>query len=112
TKIGNQRYIYISTTMMWWGAQAYCRQHYTDLASGRDSAENSLIIGMTPGWTWFGLFRDSWKWTDQTNFTSSPISWMPGKPDNALGSQNCAYLNNSQLYDAQCSKILPFYCYK
>ncbi|XP_047659851.1 C-type lectin-like [Tachysurus fulvidraco] len=106
---GNQRYIFISTRMTWLEAQAYCRQHHTDLASSRVATEDSFIKGLTSDWTWFGLFRDSWKWTDQTNF--STITWMTGKPDNALGNENCGYINNSQAADARCSDIMPFFCY-
>ncbi|KAK3525078.1 hypothetical protein QTP86_014453 [Hemibagrus guttatus] len=106
---GNQQYVYIPTSMTWYEAQAYCRLYHTDLASSRDATEDSVIKGLTSVWTWFGLFRDSWKWTDKTNF--STISWMTGKPDNALGSENCGYLSNGQAADALCSDIMPFFCY-
>ncbi|XP_053089820.1 C-type mannose receptor 2-like isoform X1 [Pangasianodon hypophthalmus] len=111
TKIDTDRYIYISNIMSWLGAQSYCRQYHTDLASARDATENSVIqkVIINSDWTWIGLFRDTWKWSDQTNF--STISWMSGKPDNALGNENCGYLNNNQAADAQCSDILPFFCY-
>lgn len=56
-----------------------------------------------------GLFRDSWKWTDRTNF--STISWTSGDPNNVLGDENCGYVNNSRACDAECSDILPFFCY-
>ncbi|XP_026993775.1 C-type lectin-like [Tachysurus fulvidraco] len=90
-------------------AQSYCRTYYTDLASARNATENSIIAGLNPSLVWIGLFRDSWKWTDNTSF--STISWMSGKPDNALGNENCGYINNGQTADAQCSDIMPFYCY-
>ncbi|KAK3525467.1 hypothetical protein QTP86_031908, partial [Hemibagrus guttatus] len=106
---GNQRYIYISNTMTWHEAQAYCRLHHTDLASSKDAIEDFVIKGLSFSNTWIGLFRDSWKWNDQTNF--STISWMTGKPDNALGSENCGYLSNGQAADALCSDIMPFFCY-
>ncbi|XP_034166734.1 C-type mannose receptor 2-like isoform X2 [Pangasianodon hypophthalmus] len=109
SKADSQRYIYISNLVTWPEAQSYCRHHHTDLASARDAKENLLIQALVPEWTWFGLFRDSWKWTDQTNI--STISWMSGKPDNALGNENCGYLYNSQAADAQCSDIMPFFCY-
>ncbi|XP_027004180.2 putative C-type lectin domain family 20 member A isoform X1 [Tachysurus fulvidraco] len=109
SKTGNQRYIYISNSMTWLEAQTYCRQHHTDLASSRDATEDSVIKALTSDWTWFGLFRDSWKWTDQTKF--STISWMTGKPDNTLKNENCGYINNGQAADALCSDIMPFFCY-
>lgn len=97
--------------MTWYTAQIYCRTQYTDLASARTETENSIIAGLTSGNTWIGLFRDSWKWIDQTNLPSSIISWMSGKPDNALGNEACAYLNNGQVADSKCSDIRPFFCY-
>lgn len=108
-KTGNQSYIYISYARSWPDAQRYCRQYHTDLASIRNSTENSIILGLISGAIWFGLFRDTWKWTDQTTF--STISWMPGKPDNALKNEDCGYLNNGQVADAQCSAIMPFFCH-
>lgn len=111
TKTGNKVYIYISNKMTWYDAQAYCRTHHVDLASSRNATENSNIQSVIAvyTWTWFGLFRDSWKWTDQTNV--STIRWMPGKPDNQLGNENCGYVNNTEVADAQCSDIMPFFCY-
>ncbi|XP_053098304.1 C-type lection lectoxin-Enh3-like [Pangasianodon hypophthalmus] len=109
---GNNTYMYISNKMSWLGAQSYCRQYHTDLASVRDATEYSVIqkvIINSGSAAWFGLFRDTWKWSDQTNF--STVSWMSGKPDNALGNENCGYLNNNQAADALCSDILPFFCY-
>ncbi|XP_058258385.1 C-type lectin-like [Hemibagrus wyckioides] len=111
-KTGNARYIYNSLTLTWYDAQCYCRQYHTDLASTRDETEYSIIPGVaSPSsfYTWFGLYRDSWKWVDQTNF--STISWMPGSPDNALKNENCGYLSNNQAADAQCSELKPFFCY-
>lgn len=109
TQTGNSRYRYFSNSLSWYDAQIYCRQKYTDLASARDAAENSLLMGLIPGGTWFGLIRDTWKWVDKANF--STISWTSGKPDNALGNENCGYLENGQAVDAQCSDEKPFFCY-
>ncbi|XP_053541101.1 C-type mannose receptor 2-like isoform X1 [Ictalurus punctatus] len=106
---GNGRYIYNSNTMTWLEAQSYCRQHYTDLTSVRNTTEHLAIQGLVTGSAWIGLFRDAWKWVDKTNF--STISWMSGKPDNALGNENCGYVNNGQAADAQCSDVMPFFCY-
>lgn len=108
-KTGNSSYIYISSALSWLEAQSYCRIHHTDLASARSVTENSIIMGLVSGYTWFGLFRDTWKWVDETSF--STISWMPGKPNNAWGNQNCGYLSSNQAVDAQCTNTMPFFCY-
>ncbi|XP_017339556.1 C-type mannose receptor 2 isoform X2 [Ictalurus punctatus] len=109
---GNYNYIFFSNPKSWYEAQSYCRQYHTDLANTRDATEYSAVYDLvTPltANTWIGLFRDSWKWVDKTNF--STISWMPGKPDNALGNENCGCLTSGQAVDAQCSDVMPFFCY-
>ncbi|KAK2865918.1 hypothetical protein Q7C36_001974 [Tachysurus vachellii] len=105
---GTSSYIYVSTTMMWSEAQSYCRQHHTDLASARNTSENSIIMAMIQGPTWIGLFRDSWKWSDQTPFTS--ITWLPEEPNNLLGNENCVAILNDMAIDVICSRIKPFFC--
>ncbi|KAK2866747.1 hypothetical protein Q7C36_002803 [Tachysurus vachellii] len=95
--------------MTWLQAQSYCRQYYTDLASTRDETEYSIVRSLSLSETWFGLFRDSWKWIGKTNF--STIGWMPNKPDNTLFHENCGYINNNMAGDALCSDVMPFVCY-
>ncbi|KAF5904222.1 putative C-type lectin domain family 20 member A isoform X1, partial [Clarias magur] len=106
---GNNRYIYVSNSTQWPDAQTYCRHYHTDLASSRDAAENSVLMGIINGITWFGMFKDGWKWVDNTNM--SIISWMYGYPNNNYWNENCAYINNGKAYDGQCKNILPFFCY-
>ncbi|XP_053489442.1 C-type mannose receptor 2-like [Ictalurus furcatus] len=109
TKTGNYSYTYISNSAQWPEAQAYCRQYHTDLAIARDEKENSVIQELVSGLTWIGMIKDPWKWIDHTNF--STISWMSGQPDNGLWDENCGYVYMGEAADAQCSDILPFFCY-
>ncbi|XP_026778249.3 macrophage mannose receptor 1-like [Pangasianodon hypophthalmus] len=109
-KIGTDRYIYISDKMTWHAAQSYCRQQYTDLASVRDVEEAGIIQStIDSGNFWFGLFRDSWKWTDQTN--ASSIKWKDGQPDNKDQNENCGYLLKDQAEDEVCSVKKFFFCH-
>lgn len=109
TKTGNDRYIYISNDADFYAAQAYCRQHHTDLASARDENENSVLVSLIYYKTWFGLLKDPWKWVDRTNF--SYISWSYEKPNNVKWNENCGYLYMGEATDAWCSDIMPFFCY-
>ncbi|MGL6083699.1 MAG: lectin-like protein [Gammaproteobacteria bacterium] len=95
--------------MTWSNAQTYCRQYHTDLASSRDEAQHLALKALTSGYTWIGLFRDSWKWVDQTWF--STVKPMTKRINNALGNESCGYINKTQAADARCSDILPFVCY-
>lgn len=106
---GTDGYISIPTTMTWYDAQQYCRQHHTDLASARNQTEQSIIQGKISRFSWIGLFRDFWKWVDGKNFSTIP--WMAGKPNNALGHENCGYLYDGQASSALCTDIRPFFCY-
>ncbi|KAF5885767.1 putative C-type lectin domain family 20 member A isoform X1, partial [Clarias magur] len=105
---GSSSYIYISDNMTWSEAQRYCRANHTDLASARNTAENSVLLAMVSGGTWFGLFRDSWKWSDSTNFTF--MAWVPGEPNNLLGQEYCVFFTGGSTGDVLCSRIKPFFC--
>lgn len=99
----------VSTSMPWSGAQSYCRQYHTDLASVGNQTDNAVLMAMSSWGAWIGLFRDSWKWSDKTTFTD--ITWMSGKPDNALVHENCASVTNGEASDELCTDINPFFCY-
>ncbi|XP_058254546.1 macrophage mannose receptor 1-like isoform X2 [Hemibagrus wyckioides] len=109
TKTVNDRYVYISNETDWFSARAYCKDNHTDLASPRDEKENLLLQELVPGVTWFGMFKNPWKWVDNTNFSN--VSWMYGQPDNDYWNETCGYLDMFQAADAQCSYIMPFFCY-
>ncbi|XP_053086714.1 putative C-type lectin domain family 20 member A [Pangasianodon hypophthalmus] len=105
---GSSRYILISTSMTFHDAQSYCRQHHTDLASVINEEENVIIKQLVSSNSWFGLFRDLWKWSDQSNF--STVSWVSGKPWGAGIDDNCANFIKGQVDAAQCSEMMPFFC--
>ncbi|KTG06716.1 hypothetical protein cypCar_00035611 [Cyprinus carpio] len=80
--------------MSWNKAQHYCRENYTDLFTIRNMDVNQQLTVMIQDNTcaWIGLFRDSWKWSDQTS-TSSSLRWAVGQPDNSFGQDSCAALD-------------------
>lgn len=64
--------------MHWSDAQAYCREHHTDLVTITSEKENQKFL---TGRGWIGLKRDDsngpWKWS-RTNKTASFIMWDTG----------------------------------
>uniref|UniRef100_A0A8C9XXM4 C-type lectin domain-containing protein n=1 Tax=Sander lucioperca TaxID=283035 RepID=A0A8C9XXM4_SANLU len=110
----NVTFVYINTRMTWTEAQSYCRAHYTDLASVRNTTENQKVQAMIPAggnWAWFGLFRDSWKWSDGS--TSSFRFWKNGQPDN-INNEACVAADFSQSgtwEDWSCDMERAFICY-
>lgn len=93
----------------WHEAQLYCRRNHTDLAIIRDAYDHDQIISLTSDnlYTWIGLFRDSWRWTDGTAVSSTFV-----KRVNANGENEACGLADSQgrTEDATCSLLLPFVC--
>ncbi|XP_053346714.1 macrophage mannose receptor 1-like [Clarias gariepinus] len=111
TKTGTDSFILVSVKMSWYDAQSYCRLHYTDLASIKNTAENSLIGGLSMDFIWFGLGRDPWKWSDQT-LDVSMITWLPADNNDYLQNKSCGYFLNNKANVARCSDKIPFYCYE
>ncbi|XP_053088247.1 C-type lection lectoxin-Enh3-like [Pangasianodon hypophthalmus] len=108
-KTGTDSYILISEAKTWYEAQSYCRQQHTDLASVRSATENSVAGGKIYT-SWIGLTRDPWKWSDQTTNVSI-IKWWAGNADDYLNNKSCGYLYGGLADLAQCSDIMPFFCY-
>ncbi|XP_039543846.1 macrophage mannose receptor 1-like [Pimephales promelas] len=122
----SQKYIWVNEVRTWTGAQSYCREKYTDLASVRNETERQQILNVThsySGYVWIGLHRKR-VWSDQSS--SSFTYWLPytegvaAQPDNGAnipglrGAQHCtaASLKYSGLWtDESCSASLPFFCY-
>ncbi|KAK2838968.1 hypothetical protein Q7C36_013782 [Tachysurus vachellii] len=105
------RYVGVNTMFDWNGALAYCREFHTDLAFATNDADNNAIqsIAYRQGKSWFGLYRDTWKWSDGTN-ASNPL-WLSGQPNNYYTNENCAVLNQGLFSDVQCDALNYFICH-
>uniref|UniRef100_A0A3B1JKY3 Macrophage mannose receptor 1-like n=1 Tax=Astyanax mexicanus TaxID=7994 RepID=A0A3B1JKY3_ASTMX len=106
-----KRFFSITVLKSWSDAQAYCREFHTDLATSYNESDNLILKNLVSGqWSaWFGLFRDPWKWSDQSN--ASSINWAVGSPDNSGGYENCGSVTYSIITDVPCSGFLPFFCH-
>uniref|UniRef100_A0A673WC39 C-type lectin domain-containing protein n=1 Tax=Salmo trutta TaxID=8032 RepID=A0A673WC39_SALTR len=95
---GENMLLFVFTLMTWREAQLYCRKHHTDLPSVKNQRENNVLQNLVlgSGLMWIGLFRDSWKWSDQSD--SSFRYWGPNQPINRLGNQNCTNWAEAQAY--------------
>uniref|UniRef100_A0A3P8SST3 C-type lectin domain-containing protein n=1 Tax=Amphiprion percula TaxID=161767 RepID=A0A3P8SST3_AMPPE len=100
----------------WSSAQAYCRQHYTDLSFFNSQSEIEKLPraadgNLVPGW--IGLYRDpnnktAWKWSGGGDATFQ--NWDIGEPNNAGDENNGWMVSNGKWYDVSGSNFYPFYC--
>ncbi|XP_073326658.1 C-type lectin 1-like [Pagrus major] len=113
----NVTFVLIETPMTWTEAQSYCRDHHTDLASVRNTAENQEVKDVIPSGeaAWIGLFRDSWKWSDGSNSSFRYWDQGYGQPDNYGGNmEDCvvaALGRDGKWFDIPCGLKRPFVCY-
>ncbi|KAG9333567.1 hypothetical protein JZ751_011303, partial [Albula glossodonta] len=94
--------------------------NHIDLVSVRNQSDNNKINeeakrqGKTGGWVWIGLFREYWKWSDQSS--SLYRNWRSGQPDNEGGNENCVGMlvgttDSGKWDDRRCNETHPFFCH-
>ncbi|KAJ0059316.1 hypothetical protein NL108_015488 [Boleophthalmus pectinirostris] len=105
-------YTYVSNSLIWSDALAYCRQHYTDLAMIEDDETYNKVIQSRPSVnTWIGLVRQAWVWADGSLVTDN--NWQGGKPTGD-GTTFCVKEEETmhQWITDKCENLNPFICHK
>ena len=104
-------YTFILDPHVWMDAQGYCRQHHTDLAIIRTTAENQLVLQKVPDgyYVWIGLSQDSWEWSDWSS--SWFRKWLSGQPDGRGSCAMTSFADSGRWSDWDCSSALPFVCH-
>ncbi|XP_058241257.1 putative C-type lectin domain family 20 member A isoform X2 [Hemibagrus wyckioides] len=104
-----------SPLLSWFDAQAYCRKYHTDLASATTTSENNQLaqVALKQGYSWFGLFRDTWKWVDRTFEDATNLEWLndPAQPNNGGGHEDCGVIYTGLIMDRPCDDLYPFFCH-
>ncbi len=89
--------------MSWKQALSFCRGNFIDLYTIKTESENQLLRMMiqNDSCAWIGLFRDSWKWSDQTK----------KQPDNLSFNEICPAVDkDGRITDELCSEKFFFVC--
>uniref|UniRef100_A0A3P9LSH0 C-type lectin domain-containing protein n=1 Tax=Oryzias latipes TaxID=8090 RepID=A0A3P9LSH0_ORYLA len=105
-------FYHINTNMSWPAAQSYCRNHYTDLASIRNEAENLQIRDMKAlaENIWIGLYRGAWRLINGSLPTLR--YWKDGQPSS--NDEDCAVANfedQGKWEDWNCTDRRASVCY-
>ncbi|XP_022625633.1 macrophage mannose receptor 1-like [Seriola dumerili] len=115
------KYHLIEEKKNWTQAQSYCREHHTDLVSGerqlqdnelKEETNKSQMKAMNNNQNlWIGLFRDTWTWSDGSNFPFR--HWDQGPFGDGQGQKNCTFLKTSGKWGSdRCHERKPFFCYE
>ncbi|KAJ0066699.1 hypothetical protein NL108_018674 [Boleophthalmus pectinirostris] len=105
---GPVSYHYTSTLSTWSQAQAYCRQHHTDLAVIESSTQNTDVLNSLTNECWIGLYRVPWTWSD--NSTSSFRNWDVNSPS-FPSYEHCVAESTDHVWDNDiCTKLYPPIC--
>ncbi|XP_045911447.1 macrophage mannose receptor 1-like [Micropterus dolomieu] len=109
-------FVLSDNSMTWTEAQSYCREHFTDLASVRNMAENQKVKELVPagGKVWIGLFRDSWKWSDGSNSSFRLWNQRTKEPNNNFKKEACvaaAFNYSGKWEDFNCDFKRASICY-
>lgn len=110
-----ERYFFINEEKSWYEAQAYCRQHYTDLASVRNEPENTVIQQVVPPYekASTGLYRFTWKWWSNNAFPKFK-NWADGHSLADTGNCAASVINATHLgkwVENKCGTKLNFMCH-
>lgn len=118
---------YVNLKRSWTGAQEYCREKYTDLATFRSMDDvrrvtRPVFLGSGP---WIGLRDDprswrkvmghdstSWKWSATDDFSVTGFdTWTHGEPNNNNAEYCCQMAPDSKWKDVNCNFLSNFVCY-
>lgn len=104
---------YNDTELNWTDAQEQCRKNNTDLVSGPTQLRQAEKDFQEKQF-WFGLFKDNWEWSDNSN--SSYRNWetfCETKENELTCNGNCTVRQKSGKWKrTTCHETKPFICYK
>uniref|UniRef100_A0A8C6S551 C-type lectin domain-containing protein n=1 Tax=Neogobius melanostomus TaxID=47308 RepID=A0A8C6S551_9GOBI len=101
----------VETSSSWEDALAHCRANHSELAMIRSSAENSEVTSLVDSlglvFVWIGLYREPWRWSDNTSvhFTN----WKSVGLEASDHLEMCVNYYGSW-HDYPCSQSRPFVC--
>ncbi|XP_047242690.1 C-type mannose receptor 2-like [Girardinichthys multiradiatus] len=109
-----QKYHLIREKKTWQEAQSYCREKHTDLISGLKQLQDEELKNVMKSADkepYFGLFRDTWRWSDGSSFSFR--HWNNDLNNQQLnsGQYAAAFNDEGRWKNDSCALTKPFICY-
>uniref|UniRef100_A0A3Q2DML6 C-type lectin domain-containing protein n=1 Tax=Cyprinodon variegatus TaxID=28743 RepID=A0A3Q2DML6_CYPVA len=114
------QYYFVENKLTWYQAQSYCRQHYTDLATIRNSEDMNhfldVLSSQSSSDVWIGLYSEiNWMWSNELKKRNPGyINWETSDydPDFISANQFCVCMgDNGKWWDYNCEAKFPFLCF-
>uniref|UniRef100_A0A3Q2NWW4 C-type lectin domain-containing protein n=1 Tax=Fundulus heteroclitus TaxID=8078 RepID=A0A3Q2NWW4_FUNHE len=115
------KYHLIKEMKTWQKAQSYCRENHTDLVSGLKQLQDGELKEVMESvreenpnepYIYFGLFRDTWRWSDGSSFSFR--HWKNELNNQQSNSGLCAmtvFDDEGRWKNENCTIRKPFICY-
>ncbi|XP_054881207.1 C-type mannose receptor 2-like [Poeciliopsis prolifica] len=109
------KYHLIKELKSWLEAQNYCREKHTDLISGMkqlQDEEMKKLMNYGSIQVYFGLFRDTWRWSDGSSFSFR--HWNLQFNNERINSGQCVmtvFNDGGRWRNKNCDERKPFICY-
>ncbi|XP_038136967.1 C-type mannose receptor 2-like, partial [Cyprinodon tularosa] len=112
-----QKYHLIREEKTWQEAQSYCRENHTDLISGMKQLQDGELEEVMSSvgdetQIYFGLFRDTWRWSDRSSFSFR--HWVNEFNNEKYNSGQCTVMmfnHKGRWKSEDCTVEKPFICY-
>ncbi|XP_015258523.1 PREDICTED: lymphocyte antigen 75-like, partial [Cyprinodon variegatus] len=110
-----QKYHLIREKKTWQKAQSYCREKHTDLISGMKQLQDEElkeVMKSADNKTYFGLFRDTWRWSDGSSFSLRHWNDQLNNQQYNTGQCTVAGIDDEGRWKTDsCNLEKPFICY-
>ncbi|XP_016522171.1 C-type mannose receptor 2-like [Poecilia formosa] len=109
------KYHLIKEKKSWQEAQSYCREKHTDLISGTKQLQDEeveKVMKSTHRKPFIGLFRDTWRWSDGSNFSFR--HWNKNFKNVEHNRDQCVMAvprDKGRWKNESCNDKKPFICY-
>ncbi|XP_067862378.1 C-type lectin domain family 10 member A-like [Heptranchias perlo] len=118
TLFAGKCYFFSTSEVSFEEARAFCQSSQSNIVVINNMTEQDFLAKRAQSqYYWIGLTdlikEGVWRWEDGTSYSSTPIRWKPGQPDNFRKNEHCVHLVSEGLWnDDNCLTKYKYICEK